>query len=184
MVGSSQKHRTRRLARGAGIAVTATVAAAAATAYIHEQATMQDRGARYSAAIAGITNSAVECQTWFEAVLYPTPAAGWVEHSTTPPTVRLSRDTCDQLSPILTDPAAALTHDSVLSATVTLTHEAVHTTGIDDETDTQCGAEQATAAVAESFGLSHANAAAAMVHYRAKIHPTLPPRYRERVCTK
>jgi hypothetical protein len=96
----------------------------------------------------------------------------------------VSYESCQHLTAFLhaDDAAKRAAPLAQLIAVHVLTHEAVHMTGVLDESDTECQAMQRDVDVAAALGASPATARAHASRYAAQVYPRMPSEYRATQC--
>lgn len=112
--------------------------------------------------------------------LYPDGTAAGSSGDGLPTQTHLLRGTCDDLLTFARDPART---DPLYAQSIhTLTHEAMHLSGIVDEADAECAAVQRDYGTARALGADHATARRLSEIYWTAFYPALPGDYRSVEC--
>lgn len=93
----------------------------------------------------------------------------------------IKRQQCRDLSSYLRSDRADFSHEHVV-AIHTLTHEAIHMSGVTNESETECLALQRNAQMAELLGASPDAARSLAAHYWDVVYPRMPDSYRSDEC--
>ena len=93
----------------------------------------------------------------------------------------IKRQQCRDLSAYLRSDKSDFTTEHVV-AVHTLTHEAIHMSGITNEAETECLAVQRNAEMAELLGADPADAQRLAAYYWETIYPRMPDGYRSDEC--
>ena len=133
--------------------------------------------------VAGV-DVEVHCQSFGEAFVDAGVELGFVrfgpdgvpEHSTL-----IKREQCGFLRDYISSDHVDPPIEHVV-AVHTLTHEAVHMSGVTSESETECLAMQQDAEIAELLGASADEAATLADHYRREVYPRMPDGYRSPDC--
>lgn len=136
-----------------------------------------------SSVIAG-TKVQVHCQALGEAFVDAGFELGYVrfgpdgvpERSTL-----IKREQCRDLSSYLRSDRSDFSHEHVV-AIHTLTHEAIHMSGVTNEVETECLAMQRDAETAQLLGASPDAARALAAYYWDVVYPRMPDSYRSDDC--
>ena len=142
--------------------------------------------ARLEEASSTIVGAPVEvhCQAFGEAFVDAGFELGYVrfgpdgvpEHKTL-----IKRQQCSDLSAYLRSDKSDFSTEHVV-AVHTLTHEAIHMSGIKNEAETECLAMQRDAEMATLLGAQPADAQRLATHYWETIYPRMPDGYRSDEC--
>ena len=141
---------------------------------------------RLSAAATEIVGHPVEvhCQSFGEAFVDAGAEFGYVVFTSDgrpEPRTLIKRQQCADLRSYLASGLEAPSRDQVV-ALHTLTHEAVHMSGIANEAETECLAVQLDARMAALLGAPPDAARAAAREYWTTIYPRMPGGYRSAEC--
>jgi hypothetical protein len=126
----------------------------------------------------------VECQSFGQAFVDTGPEFGFVRFGPDGVPERktlIKRKQCADLSDYLDSDKTRPTFDHVV-AVHTLTHEAIHMSGITSEAETECVALQRDAEMARLLGAPSEGARALSVDYWHGIYPRMPEPYRSDGC--
>lgn len=93
----------------------------------------------------------------------------------------IKREQCSDLSDFIGGGHADIVHEQVV-AVHTLTHEAIHMTGVTSEAETECVAMQRDAEMARLLGAGPADAHALAVYYWENVYPGMPDPYSSGDC--
>lgn len=132
-------------------------------------------------------SAGVHCQRLGETFTYAGAELGHVEFDVDgrpSGAAMVSYESCQRLAAFWkADDAAKLAAPlDQLVALHVLTHEAVHLTGVLDESDTECRAMQRDVLVAQALGASPGTARALAARYAAVVYPRMPTSYRSADC--
>lgn len=141
--------------------------------------------ARLESAASEIVGARVEvrCQAFGEAFVDVGQELGYVRFGpdgVPEPKTLIKRQQCRDLADYVQDPAE-ITREHVV-AVHTLTHEAIHMSGIAGEAETECVAVQRDAEMARSLGASPEDARRLATYYWVNIYPRIPDGYRSEGC--
>ena len=128
----------------------------------------------------------VHCQALGEAFVDAGIELGYVRFGSDgepEPSTLIKRQQCADLSSYVDDHDEGLVRAHVV-AVHTLTHEAIHMSGVRDESETECLALQHDAEMARLLGASESDALALAAYYWREIYPRMPDGYRSDNCTK
>ncbi len=142
--------------------------------------------ARLAAAASEIVGAPVRvrCQSFGGAFVDAGAELGYVrfdEFGRAEPETLLKRDQCRDLAAYLRSDKTAPSREQVV-AVHTLTHEAVHMMGVQDERETECRAVQLDYQLAVELGAAEAAARSLAQTYWLSIYPLMPPEYRSDEC--
>ena len=93
----------------------------------------------------------------------------------------IKRDQCGDLRAYLASDKETPTPEQVV-AVHTLTHEAIHMSGVTSESETECLAVQRDPAMAEALGASPEGARRLALLYWTAVYPRMPANYRKDDC--
>ena len=141
---------------------------------------------RLSSAATEIVGHPVEvhCQSFGQAFVDAGVEFGYVVFASDgrpEPRTLIKRQQCGDLRSYLASDKEAPSHDQIV-ALHTLTHEAVHMSGIADEAETECVAVQLDARMAALLGAPPDGARAAALGYWSSVYPRMPDGYRSSEC--
>ncbi len=143
---------------------------------------LESRLADAASAIVG-TRVAVHCQAFGEAFVDAGQELGYVRFGPDGVPERktlIKRQQCGDLAAYLRDPSG-FTHEQAV-AVHTLTHEAVHMSGVTAEDETECLAVRRDAELAGLLGASAADAQRLARYYWENVYPRMPDTYRSESC--
>jgi hypothetical protein len=126
----------------------------------------------------------VECQSFGQAFVDTGAEFGYVPFGPDGVPERrtlIKRDQCADLSDYLGSDQLAPSFDQVV-AVHTLTHEAIHMSGVTSEAATECTALQRDAEMARLLGAPPGGARALSVQYWEGVYPRMPDPYRSEEC--
>ena len=137
-----------------------------------------------AASVVAGTRVQVHCQALGEAFVDAGFELGYVKFGPDGVPERstlIKRQQCRDLSSYLRSDRDAFSHEHVV-AVHTLTHEAIHMSGVTDEAQTECLALQRNAEMAQLLGASPDAAQALASHYWDVVYPRMPDPYRSDEC--
>ena len=126
----------------------------------------------------------VHCQSFGEAFVDVGAELGYVPFgSDGVPELRtlIKREPCAALSDYLRSDKSAPPREQVV-AVHTLTHEAIHMSGVTNEAETECLAVQRDAEMARLLGAAPSDAHALAASYWTTVYPRMPDAYRTTAC--
>ena len=125
----------------------------------------------------------VNCQSFGEAFVDAGAELGYVRFGPDGPEPRtlVKREQCAHLADYVASDQSDPSLEQVI-AVHTLTHEAVHMSGVANEAETECLALQRDAELAGLLGASSQEGHALAVHYWERHHPRMPDEYRSAEC--
>ena len=144
---------------------------------------LEARLAPAASAIAGVPVR-VFCQSFGEAFVDAGSEYGYVEFGPDGVPERstlIKRDQCNDLRAYLRSDKVAPTREQAV-ALHTLTHEAIHMSGVTNEAETECISLQRDAEMARSLGAPDEGARALARLYWATVYPRMPDGYRSGEC--
>lgn len=126
----------------------------------------------------------VHCQSFGEAFVDVGAELGYVAFgSDGVPELRtlIKREPCAALADYLRSDKGAPSREQIV-AVHTLTHEAIHMSGVTNEAETECLAMQRDAEMARLLGAEPAAARALAASYWTTVYPQMPDAYRSSAC--
>lgn len=144
---------------------------------------LEARLAAAASAIAGVPVQ-VFCQSFGEAFVDAGSEYGYVEFGPDGSPERstlIKRDQCRDLRAYLRSDKLAPTRPQAV-AVHTLTHEAIHMSGVTSESQTECISVQRDAETARQLGASATGARALTDIYWHTVYPSMPAGYRSNEC--
>lgn len=141
---------------------------------------------RLEEAASAITGApvAVHCQAFGEAFVDAGQELGYVKFGPDGVPERatlIKRQQCSDLRDYVGGDHADFSHEQAV-AVHTLTHEAMHMSGLTDEAETECAAVQRNAEMARLLGAEPADAQRLAVYYWDNVYPRMPDDYRTADC--
>ena len=136
-----------------------------------------------SSAIVGVPVE-VDCQAFGEAFVDAGMELGYVRFSPDGVPERrtlIKRQQCKDLSDYIGGGHADVVHEQVV-AVHTLTHEAIHMSGVTSEAETECVAMQRDAEMARLLGAEPADAISLARYYWDNVYPRMPEPYSSGDC--
>ncbi|MGH2808979.1 MAG: hypothetical protein ACRDKT_17075 [Actinomycetota bacterium] len=130
------------------------------------------------------TEVEVECQSFGQAFVDTGAEFGFVPFGPDGVPERralIKRNQCADLADYLGSNKVQPSFDHVV-AVHTLTHEAIHMSGVTSEAETECMALQRDAEMARLLGAPSGGARALSVHYWQGVYPRMPEPYRSDAC--
>jgi len=166
-----------------GVAVGAlVVVAVVALIPVFVRVRLEARLADAASAIVG-SRVSVHCQAFGEAFVDAGQELGYVRFTSDglpEQKTLIKRQQCRDLRSYLRDPSE-VTRDHVV-AVHTLTHEAIHMSGVANEAETECLAVQRNAETAMHLGAAREDAQQLAVYYWENVYPSMPASYRKEGC--
>jgi hypothetical protein len=139
--------------------------------------------AKASSVIVGVPVD-VHCQAFGEAFVDAGMELGYVRFGADGVPERktlIKRQQCSDLSDFIGGGHADVVHEQVV-AVHTLTHEAIHMSGVTSEAETECLAMQRDAEMARLLGADPADALGLAVYYWENVYPRMPDTYSSADC--
>jgi hypothetical protein len=155
----------------------------AATVPFFQRARLEDTLSEAATKIVG-SKVTVECQTLGRAFVDAGADLGYVRFrpdGTPEAETLIKRDQCADLADYLDSDKENPTLDQIV-AVHTLTHEAIHMSGVTSESETECRAMGRDADMAEALGASTAAADGLANTYRTDVYPRMPAGYQSQDC--
>lgn len=144
---------------------------------------LESRLAQAASAIVGVPVD-VHCQAFGEAFVDAGMELGYVGFGPDGVPERrtlIKRGPCRDLADYVGGGHADVDPEAVV-AVHTLTHEAIHMTGVTDEAETECLAVQRDAEMARLLGAAPADAYELAAYYWTNVYPRMPDAYRSGEC--
>ena len=126
----------------------------------------------------------VDCQAFGEAFVDAGMELGYVRFGpdgVPEPRTLIKRQQCRDLSDYIAGGHSDLVHEQVV-AVHTLTHEAIHMSGVTSEAETECVAMQRDAEMARLLGADPADAMSLARYYWDNVYPRMPSPYSSEDC--
>ena len=126
----------------------------------------------------------VHCQSFGEAFVDVGAELGFVAFGpdgVPEPRTLIKREPCAALRDYLRSDRSAPSREQIV-AVHTLTHEAIHMSGVTNEAETECLAMQRDAEMARLLGADRSDARALALSYWTSVYPQMPTPYRSSSC--
>ena len=143
---------------------------------------LENRLEKAASVIVG-TRVEVHCQAFGEAFVDVGQELGYVRFGPDGVPERktlIKRQQCRDLADYVRDPTQVAREHVV--AVHTLTHEAIHMSGVGDEAETECVAVERDAEMARLLGASPEEARRLAEYYWVNVYPRMPESYRSQDC--